>query len=125
MIFEERTLLSSDVKMYYAFYSTIFLDIPFSQVSEIPEAPFSSYRIQNSLTRNAIIVQHDEPVDSDRPLVSNSHNQLKDLNTVSSRIALAGGSVYREAQEIKLCLWALWGIDLFVQHFGLVCSSHE
>lgn len=124
MIFEERTLLSSNVTKHHAFYSAIFSDIPFYEVFEVLEAPLS-YRIQNSLTRNAIIVQHGEPVISDRLLVIYRLIFLKDLHTVSSRIALAGGFIHREAQEIKPGLWVLWGIDSLGQHFGLGCSSHE
>ncbi|MBM3454352.1 MAG: hypothetical protein FJX80_04300 [Bacteroidetes bacterium] len=124
MIFEERTLLSADVRRHHAFYSAIFSDIPFYEVFEVLESPLS-YRIQNSLTRNAIVVQQGEPIESDRPLVSYSLNLMKDMSSVSSRIESAGGSVHREAQEIKPGIWALWGNDSLGQHFGLVCSSHE
>lgn len=124
MIFEERTLLAADVRSHHAFYSAIFSDIAFYEVFEVLEAPLS-YRIQNSLTRNEIVVQQGEPIESDRLLVSYRLNYLKELHTVSSRIVSAGGSVHREAQEIKPGIWVLWGIDSLGQHFGLVSSSDE
>jgi predicted enzyme related to lactoylglutathione lyase len=124
MIFEERTLLATDVRRHHAFYSAILSDIPFYDVFEVIESPLS-YRIQNSLTRNAIVVQPGEPIESDRPLVSYSLNLIKDMSTVSSRIESVGGAIHREAREIKPGIWALWGVDSLGQHFGLVCSSHE